>query len=83
MSLCRKSFVQNSFTAAGAVLVILLALVIARYLLPDELISNSAHRHMLSILPAGVGGHPQLLRWLLLIAAVPLFLWLIGVSTRR
>ena len=84
MSPSRKSFAENSATAIGAALVLLLGLVIIRYLLPDELLSSSSgHRYLLHLLPSGAGGHHNLLRYALLIAGVPLFLWLIGISIRR
>ena len=63
---------------------VIFALVIVRYLFADELIKNDrGRRYLLHILPSGLGGHPQVLRWVVLGVGVPLLLWFCGVFKHR
>jgi hypothetical protein len=81
MPIARK---QKLLSALGAVLLVVLALALARYLTPDELLAgDSRHKYLLKILPAGAGGHHEWLRWGFLIVGTPLFLWALGVFDRR
>jgi len=67
---------------AGGLFVYLLACLVWRYLLPDELSARNG-AHLFDRLPSGWGGQNDLLRWIVLGFGIPLLLWICGVFDRR
>jgi hypothetical protein len=68
---------------AGGVGVVFLAIVVARYLFPDESLQYSRPWSLFRILPTGGGTHHEALRWIALAVGMPLLLWFLGVFDRR
>ena len=79
----RERLRERWISRATAACILLLALVVVRYLFPDEFLHDSRHEYLLRILPSGTASHPEFLRFLILGIGVPAFLWALGVFDRR
>jgi cellobiose-specific phosphotransferase system component IIC len=79
-----QSLGERVLAIAGGAACVIFALIIVRYLYPDELIQDDpGRRYILQILPSGLSGHANVLRLVALVIGVPLLLWFFGVFDRR